>query len=172
VPAPPLLLRLSGTKWSFVRGGVGVDINGVTITGPSTALAITHTEDLSEAGRWASGKWTWQYPVSQQAFYVLEGIAAGPGGAAFAAGFGYNPSAAPAILKLSGTKWTPTTVKASSRAQLNAITFAPGGTAWAAGSAGRSLIMRWTGYGWAVGTTGPASSPKTLILHWNGSSWK
>jgi hypothetical protein len=56
------------------------------------------------------------------------------------------------ILRWSGSAWTRVTSPAGS--DLYGIGFSA------------------AGYGWAVGTTGPASSPKTLILHWNGSSWK
>jgi hypothetical protein len=92
-------------------------------------------------------------------------------------------------------------VKAPNTSELNAVAFAPGGAAWAAGgyptgSGFRTLVMRWSGmawvrvtspgagevlngltfpasdYGWAVGsTTSISGSTRTAILHWNGKAW-
>jgi hypothetical protein len=194
-----LALRLSGTTWSRASTGPGIVMTGVVIAG-RTPWVIGAAEDLSEIGRWTGSTWTWQVPVSVQDQYYLFGVAAGPGGAAFTVGFAYlAPSykEATASLRLSGTTWKPVTVSAPAGTSLNAVTFAPGGTAWAAGQTsrftGRTVILRWTGsawtrvgspspgssdslaglgfsaanYGWAVGGSGS----NTLVLHWNGSTW-
>ena len=108
----------------------------------------------------------------------------------------------PAIsARWTGKAWRQVSVNAPNSSELNAVTFANGGTAWTAGaypSGGhwRALIMRWNGtawirvtsagtgeglnglafsasnYGWAVGTTTSTSgSGNTVILHWNGNAW-
>lgn len=192
-----LAVRLSGTTWSRANAGsYGIEMLGVATAG-STSWAIGDTEQQSEVGHWTGSTWTWQFPVSAQAFYVLGGIAAGPGGTAFAVGLADQPSEVPASLKLTGTTWKPVPVSAPAGANLDAVTYAPGGTAWAAGQTsvftGRTVVMRWNGsawtrvasasptssdalaglgfsaasYGWAVG----ASGSSTLVLHWNGSTW-
>lgn len=199
----PLALKLSGTSWSRVSVPYVLDMTGVAITGKNSAWAIGATEQQFELAHWNGSKWTWEYfPV--QDTYILGGIAAGPfrggvggGGTAFTVGYEFPNGGAqvPAILKLAGSAWKKVTVSAPSSALLNAVTFAPGGAAWAAGSTGPStLILRWNGskwarvaspspgsgdmldglgfsaanYGWAVG----ASGSDTLVLHWNGGTWK
>jgi hypothetical protein len=195
-----LALRLSGSTWSRAStGNYGIVMTGVAIAG-SRPWAIGAAEDHSEIGHWTGSTWTWQDPVSVQDQYYLYGIAAGPGGAAFTVGYAYLAPAYTEVtgsLRLSGTTWKPVTVSAPAGTKLGAVTFAPGGTAWAAGQTGpstdRTVILRWTGsawtrvasaspgssdslaglgfsaekYGWAVGRSGS----NTLVLHWNGSTW-
>jgi hypothetical protein len=192
-----LALRLSGTKWSRVSVPLGVDMTGVAITGTNAAWAIAATEQQYEFLYWNGHTWTSKFSILPlQDIYILGGIAAGPRGAAFTVGFEYpnGGRAVPVSLRLSGSTWKKVTVKAPANAAQNAVTYAPGGTLWAAGSTGSAtLIMRWNGkawtrvasaspgspdtldglgfsaarYGWAVGSSGS----NTLILHWNGSSW-
>jgi len=153
----PLIFRLTGSKWSRVseKLGNGAGLNGVAVTGTSTAWAIgMPTAMITGAlARWNGRAWSWvgSYPV-QGAYQPLEGIAAGPGGTAFAVGENNN-SPGPAIsMRWTGKAWQKVTVKAPSASQLNAVTFAPGGAAWAAGSAdfgtAGPLIVRWSGKAW------------------------
>ena len=153
----PLIFRLTGSKWSRVseKLGNGAGLNGVAVTGAGTAWAIgMPTAMITGAlARWNGRAWSWvsAYPV-QGAYRPLEGIAAGPGGTAFAVGDD-NDLPGPAIsMRWTGKAWQQVTVKVPSESQLNAVTFAPGGTAWAAGSAGfgssGSLIVRWSGKAW------------------------
>ena len=193
----PLALRLSGVTWSRVPMAGALDVAGVAITGTNAAWAIGYTEQQSEFARWNGQTWTWEPSIlPQRDIYLLGGIAAGPGGAAFAVGHELpnGRGQVPASLKLAGSTWKKVTVRAPSNAILDAASFAPGGTAWAAGSAGSStLILRWNGAawtrvaspspgsadaldglgfssardGWAVGSSGS----DTLIVHWNGTRW-
>lgn len=132
----------------------------------------------------------------------LNGAAAGPHGTAFAVGSGakgpgFGGPSVPLSMRWTGKAWQKASVSGPNNSGLNSVAFAPGGTAWATGyrytsSATLALIMRWTGktwvtvaipggtyqlarigfaapgYGWAVGAKGS----KTLILHWNGHSWR
>jgi hypothetical protein len=193
----PLFWRWTGTAWSPVAAPGAIEVVGVAATGASAAWAAGDAEDHSVLGRWNGSAWTWRMPGSAQDLYYLGGIAAGPGGTAFAVGtaiLGGAVSTVPVSLKLAGSTWTRKTVSAPASGRLNAVTFAPGGVAWTAGSAGpQTLLLRWTGSawarvtspspggsnvigalsfaaagnGWAVGT----SDAKTLILHWNGTAW-
>jgi hypothetical protein len=194
----PLALRLSGTTWSRVPVPLVLEVTGVAITGTNAAWAIGATEQQFKFARWNGRKWAWEFSITPvQDTYILGGIAAGPRGAAFTVGYEFPAGGpqVPAILKLAGSTWKKVPVKAPSNAVLSAVSFAPGGTAWAAGSTGlATLILRWNGSawtrvaspspgsgdtldglgfssardGWAVGSSGS----DTLILHWNGSTWK
>ena len=165
-------------------------VTGVAITGANAAWALGVTEQQYEFGRWNGHTWTWEPVLAIQDIYILNGIAAGPGGTAFTVGYEIPDGGrqAPVSLKLTGSTWKKASVP--SDVNLEAVSFAPGGTAWAGGS----LILRWNGtawkpvaapslksgdgidglgfsaanYGWAVGGAGTS----TLILHWNGSTWK
>jgi hypothetical protein len=193
----PLALRLSGTSWSRVPVPLVLEVTGVAITGTHAAWAIGATEQQFKFAHWNGRTWTWEFSITPvQDTYILGGIAAGPRGAAFTVGYEF-PNGGPQVpvsLKLAGSTWEKVPVKAPSNALLNAVSFAPGGTAWAAGSTGLStLILRWNGSawarvaspspgsndlldglgfssardGWAVGSSGA----DTLILHWNGTRW-
>jgi hypothetical protein len=194
----PLALRLSGTTWSRVPVPYVLEVTGVAITGTNAAWAIGATEQQFKFARWNGHTWTWEFSITPvQDTYILGGIAAGPRGAAFTVGYEFPAGGpqVPVVLKLAGSTWKKVPVKAPSNAVLSAVSFAPGGTAWAAGSTGlATLILRWNGSawtrvaspspgpddtldglgfssardGWAVGSSGS----DTLILHWNGGAWK
>jgi hypothetical protein len=153
----PLIFRLTGSKWSRVteKLGDGVGLNGVAVTAASTAWAIgMPTAMITGAlARWNGSTWSWvrSYPI-QGNYQPLEGIAAGPGGTAFAVGDN-NDRPGPAIsMRWTGKAWQKVTVSVPAESQLNAVAFAPGGAAWAAGTTGFSpadaLIVRWSGKAW------------------------
>ncbi|MGD0704039.1 MAG: hypothetical protein ABSA02_29655, partial [Trebonia sp.] len=191
-----LALRLSGATWSRVSISGGIELVGAAITGTSTAWAVGYNEQGSELERWNGSKWTFEPSILPGDLYLMPAIAAGPGGTAFTVGVKQSASArpVPVILRLTGSSWHPVTVHAPSNGQLNAVAFAPGGSAWTAGSTGNNtLVLRWTGAAWArVASPSPAgsneisglgfaaagngwavgtSNGKTLILHWNGKAW-
>ena len=195
----PLIFRLAGSKWSrvAVKLGAGAGLNGVAVTGANTVWAIgMPTAMITGAlARWNGKTWTWvrSFPV-QGAYRPLEGIAAGPHGAAFAVGDN-NDVPGPAIsMRWTGKAWQKVTVSVPD-SQLNAVAFAPGGAAWAAGSAfggdaAHSLIVHWSGkawtrvpspssgrvvvlagigfaapgYGWAVGSATSASGTSKTVI--------
>ena len=172
-----------------------VVLDGVAATAASAAWATGNTQATSALAQWNGKNWTSAYSLFPlPAVYSFTGIAAGPGGTAFMVGSRLSgASQVPFSARLTGTTWQKATVSAPAGAALNAVTFAQGGTAWAAGASGSgTLILRWTGkawtrisssgrngtvkglgfssasYGWAVG----ASGQDTLVLHWNGGTWK
>ncbi|HEY1622104.1 MAG TPA: hypothetical protein VGG25_31090 [Streptosporangiaceae bacterium] len=201
----PLIYRLSGKKWtrvdpSFGKGS-GVVLNGVATTsaGITFATGLFTGQISGELARWTGHSWKWVASFPERGTYHwLNGIAAGPHGGAYA--LGPNTARRGVIsIRWNGHAWVRATAPAS--ASPNAVTVAPGGTAWSAGSRFSGtryhmLILRWNGhawrtetgpstdgqlnglgfagakYGWAVGATSPTSGePKTFIAHWNGHSW-
>jgi hypothetical protein len=200
----PLVFRWNGSKWSRLRTklGMGSYLNGVAITATNRAWATGGplamiTGDLA---KWNGSGWSWVANPVPSAYTPLYGIAAGPGGTAFAVGADNGYPLEPAVsARWNGKVWKRVTVSAPVSSELNAVTFAPGGTAWAAGgypTGGRlrTMLMRWDGkawtrvaspgtgevlngiafsaatYGWAVGST-TAASQRTVILYWNGKTW-
>ncbi len=201
----PLIYRLSGTKWtrvdpSFGKGS-GVVLDGVATTsaGITFATGLFTGQITGELARWTGSSWKWVTSFPEHGTYHwLNGIAAGPHGGAYALGPNTDK---PGVISIrwNGHAWVR--AAAPSSASPNAVTVAPGGTAWAAGSRFSGtryhmLILRWNGhawrtqaglsadgqlsglgfagakYGWAVGATSPSSGQnKTFIAHWNGRSW-
>jgi hypothetical protein len=194
----PLIFRLSGAKWSRVTTKLGGNaaLTGVAVTSAGVTWAAGSAVGQFDGFllRWNGRAWaSASFPLAGQ-FHELSGIAAGPGGIAFAVGTDSSTSLVPLSMKWTGKTWQKATVKAPSWSTLDAVAFAPGGAAWAAGTTGRfrdnTLTLRWngkawtrvaspgtgtilglgfsaSGNGWAVGSNGP----KTLILHWNGKAW-
>jgi hypothetical protein len=200
----PLVLRWNGSAWSRLstRLGDGSGLNGVAVTAASTAWAIGSPIAMitGALAKWNGGSWSWVTDPVAGPYHPLNGIAAGPGGTAFVVGTDNNTPGPPVSARWNGKAWKRVTVGAPNGSGLNAVAFAPGGSAWATGdtiSGGRAytLVMRWNGagwtpvsspgsggqlnglafsassYGWAVGTANSGSG-KTLILHWNGTTWK
>lgn len=196
-----LVFRLSGSKWSRARTklGNGVALTGVAITSRRAAWAIGNATGMIYGGlaKWNGSTWNWvkSFPV-QGLYHGLYGIAAGPGGIAFAVGSNGNVPETPALsMKWTGKAWVKVTVGAPKGSGLNTVTFGPGGTAWAAGQTGpHTMILKWNGkewtriaspgsggidglgfsgarYGWAVGAETSSGIEKTIIFHWNGHIW-
>jgi hypothetical protein len=190
LPPRSLILRLSGATSTRVSLANDFTLTGVAITGKNAAWVIGASEQQFFFARWNGHTWTWEPVLAKQDLYELYGIAAGPGGTAFTVGYEYPDGGrgTPVSLKLTGSTWKKVSVP--SGVALDAVSFAPGGAAWAGGS----MILRRSGtswkrvsaaalksgdgvdgfgfsaanYGWAVGGAGT----RTLILHWNGSTWK
>jgi hypothetical protein len=201
----PLVFRWNGVKWSRVatKLGKGTYLNGVasTATNISWATGGPLAMITGALAKWSGGAWSWTVDPVRGAFRPLYGIAAGPGGTAFVVGTNNDSLPAAISARWNGKAWHQVTVGAPADSGLNAVAFAPGGAAWAAGSyfagsANHALVMRWNGaawtrvtspgagellnglafsasnYGWAVGDTASISgNGRTAILHWNGKAW-
>jgi hypothetical protein len=194
----PLVFRFNGSKWSRLstKLGKGAYLNGVAITANNRAWATGGplamiTGDLA---KWNGSSWSWSPNPVPGNYRPLNGIAAGPGGTAFAVGTDNDFPLGPAIsARWNGHSWRQVTVSAPNSSELNAVAFAPGGTAWAAGIApsgshSRTLVMRWNGaawirvtstgtgedlyglsfsaskYGWAVGSTTSTSGSTRTVI--------
>jgi hypothetical protein len=102
------------------------------------------------------------------------------------------------IMRWNGASWSQVSAHAPSSSFLNGVAGTSATNAWAVGGtgAGKPLILRWNGSRWTrisphlpsgtylsavaaasahsvwiVGTR-DASNPRTLIMHWNGTTWK
>ena len=201
----PLVFRWNGAKWSRVatKLGKGTYLNGVasTATNSSWATGGPLAMITGALAKWSGSAWSWTTDPVRGAFRPLNGIAAGPGGTAFVVGTNNDSTPAAISARWNGKAWRQVAVSAPADSGLNAVAFAPGGAAWAAGSyfagsAWHTLVMRWNGkawtrvtsprageqlnglafsasnYGWAVGATISISgNGRTAILHWNGKAW-
>jgi hypothetical protein len=199
----PLVFRWNGSKWSRLttKLGMGAYLNGVAITATNTAWAIGGPLAMitGALAKWNGSAWSWVTDPVAGPYRPLNGIAAGPGGTAFMVGTDNNLPGPPVSARWNGKAWQRVTVSAPNSSGLNAVDFAPGGSAWAAGivrsgSSVHTLVMRWNGkawvrvtspgtgeeidglafsasnYGWAVGQS-ISNASKTVILHWNGNAW-
>jgi hypothetical protein len=197
----PLVFHWNGSAWSRLttKLGNGSYLSGVVITAASTAWAIGGPTAMitGALAKWNGSAWSWVKDPVSGPYHPLNGIAAGPGGTVFMVGTNNNTSGPPVSARWNASAWKTVTVSAPNSSGLNAVAFAPGGTAWAAGvarsgSSTQTLVMRWNGtswtrvsspggreelyglafsasnYGWAIGNS---ESGKTVILHWNGSTW-
>jgi hypothetical protein len=194
----PLVFRWNGAKWSRLatKLGKGSYLNGVASTGTNSAWAIGGPLAMitGALAKWNGSAWSWVTDPVRGAYRPFYGIAAGPGGTAFAVGADNDYPLGPAIsARWTGRAWRQVSVVAPNSSGLNAVAFAPGGTAWAAGSypSGgglRALVMRWNGkawtrvispgageglnglafpasnYGWAVGSTTSASGSGKTVI--------
>ena len=114
--------------------------------------------------RWDGATWAQDAsPSPGQA--DLNGISAGPGGVAWAAGESCmsgcdttSPTLRTLILRWNGSTWSQTP-SPGGNAELFAVSAGPGGTAWAVGQSCTS----------GCGTSSQVAPP--LILRWNGASW-
>ena len=126
----------------------------------------------------------------------LFGVAATPGGDAWAVGYsGANPATKSLILYWNGSHWKPVPSPSPPGASLRSVAAPSSSNAWAVGYSGdatntQTLILHRIGKtwrqmpstagtlsgvtatsptnAWAVGAT---NSGSTLILHWNGKAW-
>ena len=200
----PLVFRWNGSKWSRLttKLGNGSYLSGVAVTSAGTAWAIGGPLAMitGALAKWNGSAWSWVTDPVAGPYHPLNGIAAGPGGTVFMVGTNNNRPGPPVSARWNGKAWKAVTVSAPNSSGLNAVAFAPGGSAWAAGVASsdgsmQTLVMRWNGkawtrvsspgtreglnglafsasnYGWAVGNADSTSGSDTLILHWNGKTW-
>ncbi|MCW2931334.1 MAG: hypothetical protein JWM19_2296 [Actinomycetia bacterium] len=180
--------------------GVTFDGVTTTTAGVTLATGLFTGMITGSVARWNGHAWAWTTNFPEFATYHwLNGIAAGTGGTAFAVGLNTSGSGGAISIEWNGRAWVRAPMP--SWANPDTVAWAPGGAGFSAGAVNsggseRALIMRWNGhqwgrvsspatagqltglgfatlkYGWAVGETDPyTSAPKTLIEHWNGSTW-
>ena len=135
----PLVFRWNGAKWSRIatKLGKGAYLNGVAITGTNGAWAIGGPLAMitGALAKWNGSAWSWVTDPVPGAYRPFYGIATGPGGSAFVVGADNDFPLGPAIsARWTGKAWHQVTVAAPNLSSLNAVSFAPGGAAWAAGS--------------------------------------
>ena len=159
-PFRSVILEWNGTAWRRVsspgsRGGL---LEGVAATSAGNAWAVgfSFANGKSLILHWNGAAWKLVPSANSPAFLV--GVAATSARDVWAVGYILRgPGDKPVILHWNGSAWK----------QVPSPTFAAG--ADLIGVAATS-----TRNAWAVGSIGSftAAKPKTLVLHWNGSSWK
>jgi hypothetical protein len=176
----PLVFRFNGSKWSRLstKLGKGAYLNGVAITSANRAWATGGPLAMitGDLGKWNGSAWSWAPNPVPGNYRPLNGIAAGPGGTAFAVGTDNDFPLGPAIsARWNGKAWRQVTVSAPNSSGLNAVAFAPGGTAWAvgvvpSGSRSRTLVMRWNGSAW-IRLSSPGTSEDLYGLSFSASKY-
>jgi hypothetical protein len=161
----PLILHWNGTAWKPVPGrnpGGRSVLTGVAAISEGDAWAVGYAGGLLSEKvstlilHWNGRAWRRVPSPNPAGRSVLIGVAATSAQNAWAVGR-TGVHSRPLILHWNGTAWR----------QIPGPRLSDGG--WLNGVAASA-----TGNAWAVGRTGPitTSSSSTLILHWNGSSWK
>jgi hypothetical protein len=147
----PLVLRRTSGHWYLVPtdGPQKIAFNALAVTGPNSAWAGGTVLVTPHFFHWNGSVWK---PVSfplQGAGNTLSGMAAGPGGTAWAVGSFVNQTTAkgtPASMHWNDKTWRNVPIPAPTDSALLGVGSVPGGTAWAVGwDDFTALIMRWAG---------------------------
>jgi hypothetical protein len=199
------IVHWNGTTWKQVPGSTGY-WTGVAATSPTNAWAVG--EGSTPIVHWNGTTWT---PVSSPSGSdPLNAVTATSATNAWAVG---SPGSSPLILHWNGKRWTQ--VPSPGGNGLAAVTAISATNAWAVGCTGlpsgkcglndlpgeKTLILHWNGKtwkqvpspspggssennfltgvaatsatnAWAVGDYFKGGSEETLIVHWNGTTWK
>ena len=196
-----LIMHWNGRRWRVTpSAGAGFVLNSTTFSTSNSAWAVGNSGGPaggpSYIARWNGKVWKQvKSPSPGGRSNILNGIAITSQGRAWAVG---GDDGEQLILHWNGTAWKQ--IHAVS-GYLSGITVASGSTLWAVGQSvtSRVLVEKWNGTvwkqvanpvaasnselfavaatsasnSWAVGCVNCfASTPRTLILHWNGRSWK
>ena len=161
-----LIARWNGTRWARVPspspGRTGSDVlNGVSALSASDAWAVGGTGASIIILRWNGVRWSSIPGPSASSGGELNAASALSPSDVWAVGCllpPSNPSApTPLVLHWNGTSW------------IQVASPNPGGSA---GTCLTGVSALSASNAWAVGTTDPfGSNTKTVILHWNGTSW-
>ena len=172
--------KIVTTSTGFLVAAMMLAVTLVGVT-PGPSAAATPTRNPESVG------------LSAEAG-LLYGVAATPGGDAWAVGYsGTNPDTKALTLYWNGSGWKPVPSPSPPGAMLRSVAATSLTNAWAVGStnSGDTLILHRSGKtwrqmpstpgtlsgvaatsptnAWAVGST---NSGDTLILHWNGKTWQ
>src|SRR5690348_970974 len=162
-----LILHWNGTAWKQVPSpspGVGNDLSGVDAVSATSAWAVGEFTDSGSRQktlvlRWNGTKWSQVASPAPGNDSALNAVTATSAGNAWAVGDFFTGTAGKTlILRWNGTKWA----QAASPNPAGPVTemILDGVAATSAGNA------------WAVGTYNTSTSQKTIIVRWNGRTWK
>jgi hypothetical protein len=168
----PFLLQWNGTSWTqgtipLPSGDEGIT-SGVGASSSTNAWAVGgYSSDTSQGETsWHLKGTAWsQVTVPSLTGMALNGVDTRSANSAWAVG-SYDvasppPATIPLILRWNGTAWTqattPTLKPTDYNNDLRAVTSVSAKNAWAVGGSSPN---------------GSAQVPATIILHWNGTSWK
>ncbi len=156
-----LILRWNGTAWTQVpspdgAGGYAAGLSAVTVVSARDAWAVgassgpgTGCACVSLIVHWNGTTWT-QVPSPSPGGLPLAGVAAVSTRIAWAVG--HTMGGKTVILHWNGIAWSRVP-SASADSVLDGVAAASSGSAF------------------AVGSSGPPTSPRTLILRWDGTAW-
>jgi hypothetical protein len=158
-----LILHWNGKAWKRVPsplptfGQYGNSLRGVAATSAASAWAVGCTDECPVGGtpvieRWNGTAWKQVAPpTTPYALYNLAAVAATSGANAFAVGGGGPVTAeSAATAQWNGRRWT--LGHAITGAGLTGVTATSAANAWAVGgtASGHTLILRWNGTTWKV----------------------
>jgi hypothetical protein len=162
----PLTMQWTGTAWHKVSSPsiAGGSLTAVAMSSATNAWAVgtitsgTTGEPQSLILHWTGSAWTQVPSPNPSSSVSLSGVATAPGGEAWAVGsYSTTAKSHTLILRWNGTAWTRVTSPSpGDEPGLTAVTVLSARSAWAVGG--------------ACGKT--CSAFQTLILKWNGHSWK
>jgi len=165
-----LVEHWNGTSWKVIKspnpGGPAGDslLTGVAATSAHNAWAVgkysSGTLDRALAVRWNGTAWKVIKGLDLGAgSHILEGVAAISAGNAWAVGLSAQGAASQTLVEhWNGTSWKR--VKSAN----------PGGTAHSNALTG--VVVSSKSDAWAVGLYSGGTIDRTLVEHWNGTSWK
>jgi hypothetical protein len=151
-PAAAAPARFQGPAASVTISG---GLSGVAATSASNAWAVGFTGSKALILRWNGTAWQ-QVPSPAPADSRLSGVAATSASSAWAVGCSGCSTSSPKTLIMvwNGTAWKQVPSPAPAGSRLSGVAATSASSAWAAGS------------------TGIGTGIKTLILRWNGKTWK
>jgi len=153
----PYIARWNGRTWKQVFFQFGF-LSGVTATSVRDAWAVGGTGgdglDFPLIAHWNGSSWKQAHAPAPASGGHFFGVAATSPANAWAVGLTYGTSTHILIARWTGHAWKR--VRTSGRT----------------GGALMGIAATSATNAWAVGYTGTSSSPSTLLLHWNGSSWR
>jgi hypothetical protein len=159
-----LIMRWNGSRWSVSHYGHGqaiTEFGGVAATSATNVWAVGSTTAIGGkthtlAEHWNGKIWKYFYSPTPGGTGKFTGVAATSAGNAWAVGVTGPGSGKPLIEHWNGKSWTQARYPAPAGAELDAVTATSASNAWAVGS---------------TRATHGGKGQKTLIEHWNGSTW-
>ena len=161
-----LILRWNGTTWKRVPSpspGAGAGLSGVAATSAGSAWAVGFTGSKALILRWNGTAWK-RVPSPSPAFSerFFRGVAAVSARRAWAVGCSTCATASgfnkPLIERWNGTAWKAVPSPSRTGGILSGVAATSARSAWAVGGTERGV--------------GSGTRIRTLILRWNGTTWK
>jgi hypothetical protein len=161
----PLIVHWNGKAWKRVvipDGPTGLTLSGVTAVSASNVWAVGTTGAGAEILHWNGKSWSKVPTPDTGKSSALFGVAATSASNIWAVGDeDTGGTSSTLILHWNGKTWSRVPSPTGESAQLNAVTAASAGSAWAVGYRYVETVYNGISY----------STEQTLILHWNGKSW-
>ena len=159
-----LVERYDGSKWAAMSSPAGVALRGLDVVSPTEVWVAGYSGSAATVTQWKNGTWTTRYTQTSTGRHltVFEAIAVDASGQVWAVGWDrdYNAPGRPVsslVVHFDGTSWTrEATPNPANRNTLNDVALA-NGEVFAVGV--------------AQDTSGGGITPRSLMLHKQGTSW-